>query len=51
MQFFPALAIVLITLKLLGLITTSWLWVLSPLWLPFVLIFVGAFIVEVISRG
>ena len=28
------LAIVFITLKLLGLITWPWLWVLSPLWIP-----------------
>jgi len=29
-----ALAIVLITLKLLGKITWSWWWVVSPLWIP-----------------
>jgi hypothetical protein len=28
------LAIVFITLKLLGKITWSWWWVLSPLWIP-----------------
>ena len=37
---FPGLlAIVFITLKLTGVIAWSWWWVLSPLWIPFVLIF------------
>ncbi len=32
--FCGLLAIVFITLKLLKVITWSWLWVLSPIWLP-----------------
>lgn len=32
--FFGLLAIVFITLKLLGKITWSWWWVLAPLWGP-----------------
>lgn len=32
--FAGLLAIVFITLKLTGYITWSWLWVLSPLWIP-----------------
>lgn len=44
--FCGLLAIVFITLKLLGKIDWSWLWVLSPLWIPaaivvLVLCFVG----------
>lgn len=37
------LGILFITLKLLGVIDWSWLWVLSPIWIPFliVLIFLG----------
>lgn len=36
---FPGmLAIVFITLKLLGKITWSWWWVLSPVWLPFTVV-------------
>lgn len=31
--FFGLLAIVLIVLKLLGKISWSWIWVLSPLWI------------------
>lgn len=34
------LAIVFITLKLLGKITWSWFWVLSPIWIPLCIILV-----------
>lgn len=36
-SFFGLLTIVFIVLKLMGTITWSWLWVLSPLWISFVL--------------
>jgi len=36
--FFSALGLVFITLKLLGKITWSWVWVLSPIWIPIVLL-------------
>jgi hypothetical protein len=36
--FFGLLTIVFITLKLCGIITWSWWWVLSPIWGPAVLI-------------
>lgn len=35
--WFGALAIVFITLKLIGIIDWSWVWVLSPIWIPIVL--------------
>lgn len=35
--FCELLAIVFIVLKLLGKITWSWVWVLSPIWIPFVI--------------
>lgn len=35
--FTGVLAIVFITLKLLGKITWSWFWVLSPIWISFVI--------------
>lgn len=38
------LFIVFLVLKLIGVITWSWLWVLSPLWIPIALI-VGIFII------
>lgn len=33
------LLIIFITLKLCNIITWSWLWVLSPLWIPFLIAF------------
>ena len=36
--FFTTLGLVFIVLKLLGVITWSWLWVLSPFWIPFVIV-------------
>ncbi len=36
--FFGLLTIVFITLKLCGIITWSWCWVLSPIWGPAVLV-------------
>ena len=34
---FTTLGLIFIVLKLLGVITWSWLWVLSPFWIPFVI--------------
>ena len=34
------LTIVFITLKLMGYITWSWVWVLSPLWISLIVVFV-----------
>ena len=38
--FFGALAIVFIVLKLLGVIKWSWWWVLSPIWIPIIIVLV-----------
>ena len=38
--FFGMLAILFIGLKLAGFISWSWLWVLSPLWIPGIVIIV-----------
>ena len=38
-SFFGLLTIVFITLKLIGTIDWSWLWVLSPIWIPIALVF------------
>lgn len=43
--FVGILTLIFITLKLLGKITWSWLWVLSPIWISFV---VGLSIVSII---
>ena len=47
-SFCGLLAIVFITLKLLGKIAWSWWWVLSPIWIPLVIIF-GTFLVVLIA--
>lgn len=38
--FLELLALLFIALKLLGFIQWSWLWVLSPLWLPITIVLV-----------
>ena len=45
--FSGLLAILFITLKLTGVITWSWLWVLAPIWIPFVIV---VFILIIIGR-
>ena len=39
--FLGLLAIAFIVLKLVGVISWSWLWVLSPLWIPIVIASLG----------
>ena len=48
--FCGMLTIVFIALKLMGYITWSWIWVLSPLWLGFVIIFFVTLIVLVVAQ-
>lgn len=48
--FTGLLTIVFVTLKLLDYITWSWWWVVSPIWIPIVLL-VGGFIIFVIVKG
>lgn len=48
--FTGALAILFIGLKLGGVITWSWLWVLSPLWLPLAIL-LGVGIIVLIGAG
>lgn len=48
--FFGLLTIVFITLKLIGAISWSWLWVLSPLWLTFIITFTLLLIIEVMKK-
>lgn len=40
-SFLVLLTIVFIVLKLTGYIAWSWLWVLSPLWLPITIVFLA----------
>ena len=49
--FFGLLAILFIALKLTGVITWSWLWVLAPIWIPFVIVvFILASIVIIANK-
>jgi len=47
--FLGLLTIAFIVLKLMGYIAWSWLWVLSPLWIPFAIIFVGFVVFMIIA--
>ena len=47
--FFDILAIVFIVLKLVKIINWSWWWVLSPIWMPIVLIIVIGLVVVLIE--
>ncbi len=46
--FVGLLTIVFITLKLLGKISWSWLWALSPIWISLALVLVGTVIITVV---
>jgi hypothetical protein len=47
--FAGLLAIVFIALKLLGKITWSWLWVLSPLWIPLAIFLVVLAVIGIVA--
>lgn len=49
-SFLGLLAVLFIGLKLTGVITWSWLWVLAPLWIPFAIVLV-IFLVGAILIG
>ena len=48
--FIELLAIVFITLKLLNVIKWSWLWVLSPIWISFILFIFIVIIVLMVNN-
>ena len=49
--FFGLLTIVFITLKLTNYIDWSWWWVLSPLWIPFVVIVLVILLLVIFTNG
>ena len=49
--FFEALTLLFVALKLCGVITWSWLWVLAPAWLPAAIIIIIAFFAVILSKG
>ena len=48
--FFGVLAIVFIVLKLVGVISWPWFWVLSPIWIPIALMIIGFIIFVLFLR-
>lgn len=48
---FWILGLIFITLKLTGHITWSWLWVLSPFWIPIAVALLVVFIVALFSKN
>ena len=49
--FLSILTLIFITLKLTGYITWSWWWVLSPLWLPIVIVLFFATILVITRKS
>jgi Flp pilus assembly protein TadB len=49
--FLGLLTIVFIVLKLVGVIAWSWLWVLSPLWVPLVAVIVIMLMIAMFSEN
>ena len=47
--FGGALTLVFIVLKLVGVINWSWVWVLSPIWIPIMLLIIIFLIGELLS--
>ena len=51
--FFGALTLLFIALKLCGVINWSWVWVLAPLWISFIVflivLFIGILIIAIIG--
>ena len=42
---------IFIVLKLIGVISWSWWWVLSPLWIPLVVLSIFLFVIYVIDKN
>lgn len=50
-RFASLLVIVFVTLKLCGVIAWSWIWVLSPLWIPIAMLPMAVLLVLLILAG
>ena len=44
------IAVIFIILKILNVITWSWWWVLSPVWISFIIFIIVFFILKIMSR-
>jgi hypothetical protein len=48
--FAGLLTICLIVLKLIGFISLGWLWVLSPIWIPFALVIIMSAVIVIMAK-
>lgn len=48
--FWGLLALVFIVLKLVGVITWSWLWVLAPIWIPLAILLLVVVVVAIFIK-
>lgn len=48
--FASLLLLLFIGLKLGNVIDWSWIWVLSPIWIPYAMIIIGAFILTCVTK-
>lgn len=49
MSFFEVLTVIFVVLKLVGVISWPWLWVLAPIWIPLGIIFLISFVIAIIK--
>ena len=47
--FCGTLTLIFITLKLLGKIDWSWIWILSPLWIPLLIVIIVVMVILIIA--
>ena len=50
MSFSSVLALIFIVLKLCGVINWSWVWVLSPIWITFIIGLIAIVVIYLITR-
>jgi hypothetical protein len=50
MSFSSVLALIFIVLKLCGVINWSWVWVLSPIWITFIIGLIAIAVIYLITR-
>jgi hypothetical protein len=50
MSFSSVLALIFIVLKLCGVINWSWVWVLSPIWITFIIGLIAIGVIYLITR-
>ena len=51
MKFCDVLLIVFVVLKLIGVVNWSWIWVLAPFWIPFLLYIIVSIAIHLIERS